>query len=289
MMLIVGSLIVCMSVFGGFMLGHGKLLALWQPAELIIIGGAAFGAFVIANSMRVMGQTCTSILALLVPKNGRKKHLQLLGLLFAIGAFVRKRGLLALEDEIDAPHQSALFSEYPLVLKNKKLVNFLVDNLRLILSDNQSRFEMEEIMEHEIERVDEEIEKPAKALNAIAESLPGYGIVAAVLGIVITMQFIGGDPKYLGIKVAAALVGTFLGVLLAYGFVGPVAHAMSEQNKAELQAYACVKTFILAFISGTAPQMAVEHARRTLYSNVKPEFEELEDYIRSKKTVTDER
>ena len=209
-MIIIGAIIVISCVIGGFTLGQGKLLSLWQPTELLVILGAAFGSFLIANSLKVVKKVFEKSFYLIANKKHPKDYyINLLSLLFVIGMKIRKTGLISIEDDIERPYESNLFKEYPNILENRMLMDFIVDNLRLVLGGQLSHFEFESLLENEIEVLAEDLEKPAHALSSVSDALPGFGIVAAVLGIVITMQFIGGDPKILGIKVAAALVGTF--------------------------------------------------------------------------------
>ena len=282
MSFLIGMSIVLLSVFGGFVLAKGHLLALWQPVELIIIGGAALGAFIISNSFKIIKESLHGFLQLLISKKQTKAFfLDVLTLFFNLGTKIRSTGLLSIEEDIENPKDSQLFSKYPNVLNNTRLMTFISDNMRIVISGNLSNYELENLLDNEIELIQEELEKPSMAVVTMSEAFPGFGIVAAVLGIVHTMQSLGGDSGELGKKVAGALVGTFLGVLLAYGVVGPIGQAMGNQAHKEIKIYQCVKVLLLAFMAGTAPKIAVEYARKTLTSEVKPSFLELEEYLKS--------
>ena len=281
MSLIIGFAIVMLSVIGGFLLSRGHLLALWQPCELLIIGGSACGAFVIANPSRLIKEACQGFVKLFsTNKHNKAFYLDLLALFFSLGNKIRSTGLLSVEEDIENPADSALFTQYPHILHNQRLMTFISDNMRIVISGNLSNYELENLLDNEIELIEEEFSAPGLAIATMADGFPGFGIVAAVLGIVHTMQAIGGEPAELGHKVAAALVGTFLGVLLAYGVVGPIGTAISHHAHDELRIYHCVKALLIAFMAGTAPKMAVEYARKTLPFEVKPGFAELEEFIK---------
>lgn len=283
MLLIVGSLIVIASVLGGYVLAHGQLAALWQPYEIIIIGGAALGAFIISNPLKVIGQIFRALPALFIgsPFN-RLVYMDLLTLLFDLFDKARRSGVMSIEADVDDPENSEIFNRYPAIMRLKPVRDFIADYLRIVSSGNMAPHELEGLMDMEIETRLTELEKPAESVNKVADALPGFGIVAAVLGIVITMKSLGGPPEELGVHVAAALVGTFFGILAAYGFVGPTAHALHHIAAAEIKAYECVKVSILASMSGVAPQLAIEFGRKALNTDVRPTFQELNDYVRSR-------
>lgn len=284
--LIFGILVVFASVIGGFLIAEGKILTIWQPNELLIIGGAALGSFIIAQPFEVMKKTTIYFFRLLInPNLGKHHYMDVIAVLVRIGSKIRKSGLMSLEDDLDRPTQSLIFSRFPRVLEDKKLLNFIVDNFRVIISTNLSQMQLEALLDSEIEAMEEELYEPVQAINNLAESLPGFGIVAAVLGIVITMQFLDGSPGDLGIRIAAALVGTFLGVFLAYGFVGPIGKAIEHITKQELQQFYSIKSFVMAFMSGCAPSLSAEFARRNLSSNVRPGFLELEELSKRERSV----
>ena len=283
MLKILGYVIVAVSVFGGYVLARGDLATLWQPVELLIIGGAAFGAFIVANPTSTVKQVFKKVGHIILGKSHNKQSfMDLLTLLYELFNKSRRNGLMAIEEDIEDPNESDIFLRYPRILNNDQCREFICDYLRIITTGNLSAFELETLMDQDIETAYEELEEPAQSLSRVADALPGFGIVAAVLGIVITMKSLGGPPEELGLHVAAALVGTFLGILLAYGFVGPMSTAMEHQAKEEVKALECIKTALLANVNGIPPQMAVEFGRKTLYSTVRPGFSELEEHLRGR-------
>ncbi|ROU02023.1 flagellar motor stator protein MotA [Marinobacter sp. R17] len=283
MALILGAIIVFACVLGGFVLSKGQLMALWQPLEVLIIFGAAAGAFIISNPMHTIKETVAGILRLLTGSPFNKAfYLDLLSLLYDLFDKSRKQGVMAIEEDIDNPAESQIFTRYPAVMKSSKLLAFVTDYMRIISAGNMAPHELEGLMDKELDNRELELNEPSHALAKVADALPGLGIVAAVLGIVITMSLLGGPPEMIGHKVAAALVGTFLGIFMGYGFVGPTSTAMEHQAQYELRAYECAKAAILATVSGQAPQMAVEFGRKALPSDKRPGFQELNDHVRSK-------
>ena len=283
MLFIIGFLVVVLSVAGGYIMHGGVLGVLWQPSEFIIILGAAFGAFLIANSMHTVKATAKNIpSAIRGQSTSQKLYLDLLGLMFDIFNKARREGMMSIEGDIEVPAESGIFTRYPAILKNARIVEFLTDNLRIMTTSNLAPHEIEAMIETEIETQMHELTEPAHAVNRIADGLPGFGIVAAVLGIVITMQKLGGPPDALGQSVAAALVGTFVGIFIAYGFVGPMATRLEEVAHAEIKMFSCIKAAIVATSNGLPPQMAVEFARKTLFSGERPSFTQLEEHIRSR-------
>jgi len=283
MAIIFGYIIVCASVFGGFVLSHGEMATLWQPFELLIIGGAALGAFIVANPTHVIKGVGRAIGAAFSGKHhSQEAFMDLLALLYELFNKSRRNGLMAIEEDIEGPETSELFLRYPRILQDKTLLDFICDYLRIISTGNLSAFELESLMDQDIETSLEEAEAPAGALSQVADALPGFGIVAAVMGIVITMKSLGGPPEELGLHVAAALVGTFLGILLAYGFVSPLSVSIEHRAKESIKVFECAKTCMLATVNGIPPQLAVEFGRKTLYSNERPTFTELEEHIRGR-------
>ena len=283
MKFIIGVVLVLGCVAGGFVLSHGNLAALWQPFELLIIGGAAFGAFVISNPGTVIKGALGSIGKLLSgSKHNKKTYMEVLALMYDLFTKARKEGLMALEGDIDEPENSPIFQKYPRILKDHHVLDFIADYLRLMVGGNMNPFELENLMDVELETHHHEAEKIPGAITAVSDALPGFGIVAAVLGIVITMASIGGPVEELGHHVASALVGTFLGILLAYGFVGPMATSLSSIIEDDSKVYECIKVCLLASLNGYAPQIAVEFGRKSLYSYNRPGFQELEDFVKGK-------
>jgi chemotaxis protein MotA len=282
MLLIIGSIVVIASVVGGFLLSHGELLALWQPYELIIIGGAALGSFLASNPPKIVSAVFKGIPGLLGgSRYKRRDYVDLLSLLFDIFNKVRKEGLVSLESHIDDPASSALFGAYPKLLKDHHLLEFITDCLRLMVGGNMNPHELEHLLDVELETHHREAAEPAHAVTKLADALPGFGIVAAVLGIVTTMGSIGGgDTAEIGRHVAGALVGTFLGILLAYGFIGPMGTALEHRAHEDGNAFECVKVALLAQLRGYNPQVAVEFARKTLSSKARPSFSDLEGHLK---------
>lgn len=283
MLFFIGFFVVCASVAGGYVLHGGILGVLWQPTEVLIIVGAALGAFLIANSMHLVVHTGKQLPAAIFGSNKNSAlYLDLLGLLYDIFNKARREGMMAVEGDIESPTESGIFTRYPKLLKDKRMIEFIADNLRIMTTSNLAPHEIEAMMESEIETELHELSEPSHAIHRIADGLPGFGIVAAVLGIVITMQKLGGPPEVLGQSVAAALVGTFLGIFLAYGFVGPMSTRLQSVAEEDIKMFECVKAAIVATSNGLPPQMAVEFARKTLFSADRPTFAELETHVRSR-------
>ncbi|HLF95980.1 MAG TPA: flagellar motor stator protein MotA [Methylococcaceae bacterium] len=282
---IIGLVILFGAVIGGYLMEHGELGALLQPAELVIIGGAAGGAFVIANPFGVIKKVFANLAILLKgSKYSKDLYMDALALLFELLNKARMQGLLSLEADIDEPEASAIFGKYEKILHDHHIVDFIADYLRLMVSGSMNPIEIESLMDVELETHHNELALPSAALSRVADGLPGFGIVAAVLGIVITMGSVGGgDTAAIGHHVAAALVGTFLGILLAYGMVGPMSVFIEHVAREEAQFYICLKITMLASLQGYAPQIAVEFGRKTIYSSQRPGFKELEDHVKSTK------
>jgi chemotaxis protein MotA len=282
--IIVGFIIVMGCILGGFILHGGHIMALYQPNEVLIICGAAFGAMVIANPVGLSIDVIKSVGALLTPsKYNKLMYLNLLNLMFDIFNKARREGLMGLENDIEDPEKSPIFSQYPGIQKNHHAVDFICDYLRIMVSGSLASHELEALIDQELDAHHEEVGLVPGAMSKAADGLPGFGIVAAVLGIVITMGKLGGSPEELGHSVAAALVGTLLGILLAYGFVGPCASFLEHKNRDEAMFYTCIKACIIASINGFPPQISVECGRKVLYHSVRPSFRELEAQYRAKK------
>jgi chemotaxis protein MotA len=283
--LIIGALLVIGCVLGGFVIHGGKVLALWQPSELVIIGGAALGGFVTANGMGTVVKVFQNVAGSLKgAKYGKKHYMALFGLMYDLFNIARKDGVIGLEREIDEPLKSAVFNKHPLVQKDKHALEFITDYLRMMVSGDMNPFQLENLMDVELSTHHHENEEISGAVNKVADALPGFGIVAAVLGIVNTMAALGGPVAEIGQKVAAALVGTFLGILLAYGFVGPTASLLEKVAKEEEQFFIAIKTCIIAMVQGYPPQIAVEFGRKSTPSHMRPTFRELETHLRGKKS-----
>ena len=284
MFAIIGTLVVLGSVLGGFMASGGSILLLWHPLEIVIICGAALGAFLISNPIKVVKGAFIGALGLVKgARYGRQEYIQLLKLIYDILVMARKDGVLAIEKHIENPSQSDIFKKYPFVLADHHMMEFITDCLRLISGGNLDPHELESLLEYELETHHHEAAEPAHAVQKVSDALPGFGIVAAVLGIVTTMASIeGASTAEIGHHVGAALVGTFLGILVAYGFVGPIAAAMEAKAHEEGKAFEVVKMALVASVRGYPPPVAVEFARKLLFSAVRPNFQELEQELRKK-------
>lgn len=276
MLLIIGALIVLGSVAGGYLMHGGALLALNQPSEFVIIGGAAIGSLLIATPLPVIRQLVGQMRGFFTAAPSKDVYLDLLALQYQLFRLTQQSGVMALESHVEEPEKSQIFSKFPTFLDNHAAVAFLSDSIRVIILGGVTPHDLEALMDEDLEVHHAEQLGPAQTLARVADALPGLGIVAAVLGVVITMQSMGGPPEEIGHKVAAALVGTFLGILASYGFVQPMATSMEHRVEAEGRYLACIKAGLLAVYKGFPPAIAVEFARRTLPEDVRPTFTETE-------------
>jgi chemotaxis protein MotA len=283
MLLIVGALIVLGSVAGGYMMHGGVLGALWQLNELVIIGGAALGALIIGTPVSLIKQLLARMGGFFKSPPSKDIYLDLLALQYQLYRLTQQSGVMALEAHVEEPEKSAIFSKFPSFLANHHAVSFLSDSVRVIILGGVTPHDLEALMDEDLDVHHHEALKPAQTLAKVADALPGLGIVAAVLGIVITMQAIGGPPEEIGHSVAAALVGTFLGILASYGFVQPMASSMEHMVEAEGRYLICIKSGLLAVYKGFPPAIAVEFARRTLPEDVRPTFTETEQACKGQK------
>ena len=285
MLVIIGYVVVVLAVFGGFAMGGGHLAALFQPLELVMIGGAAIGAFLVGNNGKAIKSTLKSIPSLFKgSKFTRALYMDLMSLMFEILTKVRKEGLMSIEGDVEKPEESVIFSKYPSILKDHHVVEFITDYLRLMVSGNMDAFQIENLMDNEIETHHAESEVPVHCLAKLGDGLPAFGIVAAVMGVVHTMESVGIPPAELGILIAHALVGTFLGILLAYGFVGPLSGLLEQKLHESSKIYQCIKVTLLASLNGYAPALSVEFGRKVLFSTERPSFSELEEHIKLAKS-----
>jgi len=284
MLVIIGYIIIIASVFGGFALAGGHLAAIFQPVELLIIMGAAVGALIVGNTSNILKATLKALPSVLRgPKTTKSMYHELLSFLYALLNKARLEGLMAIEPDIEDPHNSPLFAEHPHVLNNHHICTFICDYVRLIITSNMEPFQLEALMDSEIETHHQEEMIPANAITKMADAMPAFGIVAAVLGVVHTMESIHLPPAELGVLVAQALVGTFLGILLGYGFIGPVGNSLElRANETQLMLN-CVKETLLANLHNNPPMVAVEFGRKVLFSAARPSFNELNDGIKGKK------
>jgi chemotaxis protein MotA len=281
MLVLIGYVVVVGSVFGGYSLAGGHLGAMYQPLELLMIGGAAFGAFVVNNPAKTLKATFKALPSLFKGSRYSKAlYMELMALLYELLDKTRKEGLLAIERDIEAPNESAVFTKYPKALKNHHLIEFITDYLRLMVSGKLNALEIEALMDREIETHHHEGEIPAHALQRVADGLPAFGIVAAVMGVVHTMESVGLPPSELGVLIAHALVGTFLGILLSYGFIGPLVGILESKLHEATKALECIKVTLLASLNDAVPSVAVEFGRKVLYSTERPGFAELETHVK---------
>lgn len=285
MFVIIGFVLVIGCVVGGFAMAGGHLHVLWQPIEVIIIVGAALGSFIANNTPKVLKAvgkalgTCFKNTAV-----SRDFYMSLMALMYEILTKVRKEGLMSIEGDVEEPEQSALFQKYPEVLGDHHIVEFLTDYLRLMVSGNLNSMEIEALMDGELDTHHQEAHTPASAVQKLADGFPAFGIVAAVMGVVHVMGSVGQvSNAELGNMIAAALVGTFLGILLAYGFVGPLAGLIEQKVSESSKPFECVKTTLLASLNGYSPALAVEFGRKVLYSTERPTFLELEAHVKGTK------
>ena len=281
MFVIIGFVIVFGSVFGGFVMEGGPLPLLMQPIEILIIGGAAIGSFIVATPVKIMKQAISGVLGTLKgDAYSKQTYIDLLKMLYELFQLAKKDGLIAIEVHIEKPQESSILRKYPSFVKNHHAVDFLCDSMRMLVSGGISPFDLETLMDSDITTHHEEVAKPVSMVTKVADALPGFGIVAAVLGVVLTMQAIGGPVEEIGYKVGAALVGTFLGILLSYGFVGPVATNMENINSSGSRYYEVIKASVVSFSKGAAPLLAVEAGRRVVFNVDRPSFAELEKHLR---------
>lgn len=280
---IIGLVIVIGCVIGGYLMHHGNLAVLNQPHEFIIIFGSAGGALVASTPMKIIKDLITQLKGLLGARPGKKEYLELLTLQYELFQVAQKSGLLGWEEHVNDPSKSSIFKKYPAFLANHHAVHFMTDTMKVIVSGAAEPHDLEALMDADLESLHAEEAKAPAALSAISDALPGLGIVAAVLGIVITMGHIDGPPAEIGMNVASALVGTFLGILMSYGVLGPLSAAITHRNGEFHKYIETIKFGILAHAKGVAPSIAVEFARRSVSEHERPTFEELEQACRAAK------
>jgi chemotaxis protein MotA len=282
---ILGMVVMMGCILGGFVLSGGHVAALIQPYELLVILGAAFGAFIISNPIKVIKAALGKLGGIFKGSKYKKAlYMDALALMYELLTKARKEGLMALEADVEEPEKSAIFSKFPTIQHDHHATDFITDYLRMMVGGNMNAIELENLMDVELETHHEEAHQYPAAISRIADGLPGFGIVAAVLGIVITMSHLGGPPEELGHHVAVALVGTLLGILFAYGFFGPFSTLMEHIGRDESQFYKVLKTTLVASLQGYAPQVAVEFGRKAVFHTERPSFKELEAHVKQKKS-----
>ena len=284
MLVIVGYVVVLVSVFGGFAMAGGHLGALWQPLELLMIGGGALGAFFVGNTSKAIKATLKDLPTVLKgSKYSKSTYMELMALLYELLGKVRKEGLMSIEGDVENPGESPIFTKYPKVLADHHVIEFMTDYLRIMVSGNLNAMEIENLMDIEIETHHHEAMVPSHVMAKLGDGMPAFGIVAAVMGVVHTMESVGIPPAELGILIAHALVGTFLGILLAYGFVGPLASLLEQKAEEGTKMFQTIKVTLLANLNGYAPVMAVEFGRKVLNSTERPGFAEMEEHVKQKR------
>ncbi|HSP58817.1 MAG TPA: flagellar motor stator protein MotA [Halomonas sp.] len=285
MLIPIGYIVVLLSVFGGFVLAGGHLGPLFQPTEFLMIGGAGIGAFIASNNGKAIKATYR-----IFPKLRRSKrydkalYMELMAVQFKLLSKIRREGMLGVERDIDNPQESELFGEHPRIQSDPMIMDFLTDYLRLMVSGSMEPMELDELMLHEIEAFEQEAHIPVDAISKVGDAMPAFGIVAAVMGVVKALSAADASPDVMGVMIAHALVGTFLGILLGYGFINPVASRIERQAKEAEKMLQCIRVTLLASLHGYAPQLAVEFGRKALHSDERPGFTELEEYVRNAKS-----
>lgn len=284
MFVLIGYVVACAMIFGGYAAAGGHLAGLWQPLEVVMIFGGALGAFVVAYGGKPLKGVIKALPKIFKGSPYNKAFfMDLFALHFELLSKVRKEGLMSIEGDVENPEGSPIFSKYPSVVHDHHVTDFIADYLRLMVGGNLNAFEIENLMDIEIEGHHHEAAEPSHAVSTLADGLPAFGIVAAVMGVVHTMENVGLPPAELGILIAHALVGTFLGILLAYGFVGPLAKVLEARANDSTKVYQTIKTILLASLNGYAPQVAVEFGRKAMDGVDRPSFKELEDHVKSTK------
>ncbi|WP_394065137.1 flagellar motor stator protein MotA [Alcaligenes sp. WGS1538] len=286
MLILIGYIVVFVSVFGSFVALGGHMGALYQPFELLLIGGAAMGAYFASNSGKSIKLLAGALpIAFRSSPYNKQLYMQLMGMMYVLLNKARRDGMMSIESDIENPEQSAIFADYPNVVKDPALMNFIADYLRLMISGNMSSFEIETLMEQDIETHQHERNVPARALREVADALPAFGIVAAVLGVVKALASVDQPPAILADLISKAMVGTFLGILLAYGFVAPLAATIERRTADSVKVLECIKVTLLANMNGYPPQLAVEFGRKVLFSTERPSFQELEEHVRQARSA----
>jgi chemotaxis protein MotA len=283
MFTIIGIVIVFGSVLAGFLMEKGPVAVLIQPSEFVIILGAAIGTLLAANPVHVLKKIASGLTGIVTGSGfSKSRYIDSLKMMFNLFNKARKEGLMGIENDVEEPEKSPVFSKYPSFLKNSHFRNFVCDTMRTAITGGTTSHDVDQMMELDMEVHHAAASTPTAALSAMADALPGLGIVAAVLGVVLTMSSLGGPPEEIGHKVAAALVGTFLGILMCYGMVGPLASKMSKQVEEEHSYYHVLRVVILSYIKGMSPLLAIEMGRRAIPDHVRPSFQEVEKACRQK-------
>jgi chemotaxis protein MotA len=283
MFLIVGYVIILASALGTYAV-HGSLAALWVPLEYVAIVGLTIGGFVAGNNIKVIKSTIGGLPGIFKgSKFNKALYVDLLSMLYEVLAKVRKEGLMSVENDVENPHESPIFGKYPAISQDHHVMEFITDYLRMMVGGNLNALEIENLMDVEIETHHHEAMVPGHVMSKVADAVPAFGIIVAVMGVVNVMGSVGEPPAILGKMIGGALVGTFLGILISYGFVAPVATLLEQKAEEGSKIYQVIKVVLLSSMSGYAPQVAVEFGRKVLYSTDRPTFGELEQELKARK------
>jgi chemotaxis protein MotA len=275
-----GAITILLCVFGGYMWAGGKMAAIWQPAEFLIIIGAAFGSLIVGNPPQVLKEMRSQLRSTISgAKNEREYYMELMALLQSLLETVRNGGFKSLDSHIEDPQNSSLISRYPLVASDYRLISFITDNLRLMAMGQMSPHELEGLLEQEIDAIETDLLLPSRSLQRTSEALPGFGILAAVGGIIITMQAIDGSIAMVGYHVAAALVGTFVGIFGCYCCLDPLSNAMAQRVKRNMSAFECVRETLVAYVAKKPTLLAIDAGRKHIQLDIKPTFNQMEKWL----------
>ncbi|EAR57281.1 flagellar motor protein [Photobacterium sp. SKA34] len=276
----IGAIIIIICVFGGYVWAGGNLRAIWQPAELLIIAGATLGSLIIGNPPHVLKEMRQQFRQILSPRNNEAQYyMELMALLQTLLDTVRNKGFKALDEHIESPQSSTIFNRYPLIKNDHHVISFITDNLRLMAMGQMSPYELEGLLEQEISAIEEDLLLPSRSMQRTAEALPGFGILAAVMGIIITMQAIDGSIAMIGYHVAAALVGTFLGIFGCYCILDPASNAMAQRVKRNMSAFECIRATLVAYVAKKPTLLAIDAGRKHIQLDIKPTFNEMEKWL----------
>ncbi|WP_318517324.1 flagellar motor stator protein MotA [Photobacterium leiognathi] len=276
----IGAIIIIICVFGGYIWAGGNLRAIWQPAELLIIAGATIGSLIIGNPPHVLKEMRLQFREILSPNHHEEQYyMELMALLQALLDTVRNNGFKALDSHIESPQSSTIFNRYPLISHDHHVISFITDNLRLMAMGQMSPYELEGLLEQEISAIEEDLLLPSRSMQRTAEALPGFGILAAVMGIIITMQAIDGSIAMIGYHVAAALVGTFLGIFGCYCILDPASNAMAQRVKRNMSAFECIRATLVAYVAKKPTLLAIDAGRKHIQLDIKPTFNEMEKWL----------
>lgn len=275
-----GAIIIILCVFGGYLWAGGNLSAIWQPAELLIIVGATIGSLIIGNPPHVLTEMRRQFRRILSARDDEQTYyMELMALMQLLLETIRNGGFKSLDQHIEDPYNSEIFNRFPLINQDPHLISFITDNLRLMAMGQMSPYELEGLLEQEIEAIEQDLLLPSRSMQRTAEALPGFGILAAVMGIIITMQAIDGSIALIGYHVAAALVGTFLGIFGCYCILDPASNAMAQRVKRDMSAFECIRATLVAYVAKKPTLLAIDAGRKHIQLDIKPSFNEMEKWL----------